>query len=320
MKRVKNRQKHFRITNPLGFSLFCAMIILIVGLIVGTVIFFTSGGFDSMMKCINNKVKNEPAATDAPRANEPGQEAETTPDDGKDPGTDPKADPTAEGTADPDATPLETPETGTPVPETPTPPPIQPETPRPDETPEPDPKGDAPLAGFTIGIDPVRDGGSKYKEEGKYNLAFAQQLKEYLESKGAKVVITREDNKKEVGNSKRAKIIKNAKCDVAIRIMCNEVGSSTHGCFVQGTKKNEDFCRAILKAYSEGTGMKIQSSKGKGFDKVSDEVASKCGCPCARLILGNWKNKSDRANLEDDAFREKMVKAIYEGLLGQLRK
>lgn len=310
MKRVKNRKKHFRINNPLGFSLFCAMIILIIGMIVGAVYFFASGAFRETLRCFGKRLNEEPTASDKalpPEENTPGPEAAAT------------GEPTGEPT-DPNAEPSETPETGTPVPETPTPPPIEPETPKPGVTPEPDPDTETTLAGFTIGIDPTRDGGSKYKTEGAYNLELAQQLKEFLESKGAKVVITRTDNKKEVGNSKRAKIIKEAKCDVAIRLMCNQVSSSTHGFFVQGTSKNESFARIMIKAYAEGTGMKIQSSKGKGFDKVSDEVASKCGCPCVRMVLGNWKNKSDRANLEDEAFREKMMQAIYEGLLEQLKK
>ena len=36
-ERVTKDGKHFRIHNPLGFSLFCAMIILAIGLIVGVV-------------------------------------------------------------------------------------------------------------------------------------------------------------------------------------------------------------------------------------------------------------------------------------------
>ena len=35
--------------------------------------------------------------------------------------------------------------------------------------------------------------------------------------------------------------------------------------------------------------------------------------------MGNWENKTERANLEDDAFRETMIKAIYETLLSRLK-
>lgn len=302
MKRIKNRKKHFRISNPLGFSLFCAMIILVAGLIVGTVFLAKGGYFKQMFNCVKSEVSGNRAT--------PTQEAETT-----NPPivTDvPSLPPTEEAT--------ETPEIGTPEPETPTPPPIEPETPQPGTSKEPETSQNISFEGFTIGIDPTRDGGSKYKTEGEYNLSLAKELAEYLESKGAKVVITREDNKKEVGNSKRAKIIKEAKCNVAIRLMCNEVGSSVHGFFVQGTKKNESFARIVIKAYADGTGMDIQSSKGRGFDKVNDEVASKCGCPCVRIVLGNWKNKADREDLEDPAFREKMIRAFAEALYEQLKQ
>jgi N-acetylmuramoyl-L-alanine amidase len=302
MKRIKNRKKHFRISNPLGFSLFCAMIILVVGLVVGAVFLAKGGYFKQMFNSVKSEVSGNRAT--------PTQEAEAT-----EPPTvtdAPSMPPTEEA--------AETPEIGTPEPETPTPPPIEPETPQPGTSKEPETSQNISFEGFTIGIDPTRDGGSKYKTEGEYNLSLAKELAEYLESKGAKVVITREDNKKEVGNSKRAKIIKEAKCNVAIRLMCNEVGSSVHGFFVQGTKKNESFARIVIKAYADGTGMDIQSSKGRGFDKVDDEVASKCGCPCVRIVLGNWKNKADREDLEDPAFREKMIRAIAEALYEQLKQ
>jgi len=302
MKRIKNRRKHFRISNPLGFSLFCAMIVLVIGLIVGTVFLAKGGYFAQMFNCVKSEVTgNRATPTQVTEATEPPVVTDA-----------PSLAPTEEA--------AETPEIGTPEPETPTPPPIEPETPQPGTQSGQTSAPSISLEGFTIGIDPTRDGSSKYKDEGEYNLEFAKQLAEYLESRGAKVVITRSDNKKEVGNSKRAKTIKEAKCDVAIRLMCNEVSSSVHGFFVQGTKKNEDFARILIKEYAEVTGMDIQSSKGRGFDKVSDEVASKCGCPCVRLVMGNWKNKDDRADLEDPAFREKMMQAIAQALLAQLKK
>ena len=303
MKRIKNRRKHFRIHNALGFSLFCAMIILVIGLIVGVVFLAKGGYFAQMFRCVKSEVTGNRAAPTQ------GSEATEQPEFSEVP------------TQAPTDSPEETPDIGTPEPETPTPPAIEVETPAPSAA----NNGSKTITGtafegLTIGIDPVRDGKSKYKEEAEYNLSLANELKEYLESKGAKVVVTREDSKKEVGNSKRAKIIKDAKCDVAVRLMCNEVGSSVHGFFVQGTKKNESFARIMIEAYANGTGMEIQSSKGRGFDKVSDEVASKCGCPCVRVVLGNWKNSEDRADLQDEGFRQKIVESIAEALLEQLKK
>lgn len=301
MKRIKNRRKHFRITNPLGFSLFCAMIILAIGLIVGMVFLVRGGYLKDMLNCAKSELNGGRGT--------PTQVAEVseTPE-------------TPAPSLKPTDTSLETPAIGTPAPETPTPPPIEPETPDPDAAAGPTKDPTSPLAGFTIGLDPTRDGGSKYKEEGEYNLEFAKELAAFLESKGAKVIITREDTKKEVGNSQRAKIIKNANCDIALRLMCNHISSKTSGCYVQAPKKNKTYGKALIDAYSEATGIKIQSGKKNGVEQKNDEVASGCGCPCVLLIMGNWDNKTERENLRDSATRQKMMQSIYETLLGQLKK
>ena len=300
MKRIKNRKKHFQITNPLGFSLFCAMIILAIGLIVGLVFLIKGGYVQQMLNCAKSELNGERAV--------PTQEAEATPEPDK-------TEAPSTATAEPAA---ETPEIGTPEPETPTPPPLEPETPAPGTTYDPHKDPDAAFAGVTIGIDPMR-GGSKNKAEGEYDLAFAKELGAYLESKGATVVITREGNS-DPGTSKRAKTIKNANCDIAIRLLCNHIAAKTSGCFVQATKKNMTFGQLLIDEYSEATGIQKQKNKKNGMEELSkDDVADKCGCPCVRLILGNWDNKSERAKLQDEAFRQKMIEAIGEALLKQLK-
>ena len=300
MKRIKNRKKHFQITNPLGFSLFCAMIILVIGLAVGTVFLVKGGYIKQMLSCAKSELNGERATPTLDA------EASTAPET------------TDEPTTVPTESAEETPDIGTPVPETPTPPPLEPETPDPNATYDPSKDPNAPLAGFTIGLDPMR-GGSEHKSEGKYDLEFAKKLGAYLESKGAAVVITRSNNS-ELGTSKRAKIIKNTDCDIAIRLLCNHISAKSSGCYVQATKKNRDFGQILIDAYSEGTGIKKQSGKKNGLDQIStDKVAAACGCKCVRLVLGNWENKTERANLQDEAFQQKMIESIYEGLLKQLK-
>ena len=296
MKRIKTRRKHFRITNPLGFSLFCAIIVLAIGLVVGIVCLAVGYGEDAVkfVKAQLNGTKTVAEVTEVP----------TLP---------PVVTPAPTDSA------VETPEIGTPVPETPTPEPIDLGTPVPVETVAPDQDPSAPLYGFTIGLDPACDGDSKYKKECAYNLEFAEQLKTYLESKGATVILTRTDNSKAVGNSKRAKAIKSADCDIALRLICNHISSKSTGCYVQAPKKNKSYGQALINAYAEATGIRKQAGKSNGLETKTDAVASDCGCPCVLLVLGNWENKNDRAIIEDEANREKMVKAIYETLLGQLK-
>lgn len=296
MKRIKTRRKHFRITNPLGFSLFCAICILAVGLVVGVVCLAVGYGEDMVkfLKAQLNGTSVSVQATDSPTP-------ETT------------------ETVMPTVSSEETPEIGTPVPETPTPEPLDMSTPAPADTTSPEKDPSAPLYGFTIGLDPTRDASTKYKEECEYNLEFAKQLAAFLESKGATVILTREDNSSEWTNSKRAKAIKSANCDIALRLMCNHISSKSTGCYVQASKKNKSYGKALIDAYASATGIRKQAGKSGGLETKSDAVASDCGCPCVLLVMGNWESKSDRSNLEDDAFRETMCKAIYEVLLSRLK-
>ncbi|MBQ4423699.1 MAG: N-acetylmuramoyl-L-alanine amidase [Clostridia bacterium] len=303
MKRIKTRRKHFRITNPLGFSLFCASVILVVALIAGVVFLAVGGYFGDALKCIKAKLNGDdriaPTETVAEVSETPEFSAEPT------------------GTAQ--GTPAETPETGTPVPDTPTPPPISTETDDPEHSSKPSADPNAPLYGYTIGIDPVRDGGSTYKAECAYNLEFAQQLGDFLESKGATVVLTRDGNKKSVSNSTRAKTIKNAGCDIAIRLMCNEIAAKSSGCYVVAMKKNKDYGQSLIDAYAAATGIRKQAGKSNGLQIKNDDVSKNCGCPCVWLVMGNWKNKGDRSILEDDAYRDKMIRAIYETIQDRLK-
>lgn len=277
------------------------MIILVIGLIVGMIFLIRGGYIQEMLNCAKSEINGRTVPTQEAQAS-------TTP----------------EITDSPSLTPtdsaVETPEIGTPAPETPTPPPLEPETPEPGTSAGPSKDPSAPLAGFTIGLDPTRDGGSKYKEEGEFNLEFAKELASFLESKGATVIVTREDTKKEVSNSQRAKIIKDADCDIALRLMCNHISAKTSGCYVQTPKKYQTYGKELISAYSDASGIKMQSGKGSGIEKKNDAVAADCNCPCVLLVMGNWDNKTERATLQNETTQQKMMQAIYDTLLAQLKK
>ena len=102
--------------------------------------------------------------------------------------------------------------------------------------------------------------------------------------------------------------------------MCNHISSKYTGSYVQYLKKNKNYAKDLIKAYTEATGIKKQAGKSGGIENKSDTVASECGCPCVLLVMGNWDNKTERSNLQDDAFRDQMIKGIYEALLGRLKK
>ena len=299
MKQIKKRRRVLRIGNPIGFSLFCLVCLAVMaGLYLG----------------ISWAIKNGPGVVKAMRTAVQ-EEVLTTPT--VEPSREPKEEllPTATPTPTPTPTPevKETPNLGTPVATTP--------TPEPSAYVSADPNADLkmPLSGQIIGLDAYRDGNSsKFKTEAAYNLMFVKRLRQYLESQGATVVLSRtDDTKGTLSNEERGRIFKEARCNYVVRVMCNYPNSSNSTTYVRCTKDNTEYGLMLVDAYSLATGLRKQtgSDRRNGVNIVSDSVATNCGCPCALLILGNWDSSKERKRLQEEEFMELMCEGIYNGLV-----
>jgi N-acetylmuramoyl-L-alanine amidase len=290
MKRVKRRRRRLRIGNPLGFTLFCILCLVVIG-----------GLYLGVSWCVKNGPELISAFKTVIAESDPTPTAEPVPT---------PALPTATPTEVPSI--VDTPAVGTPNFSTATP------TPFVSDSPEPTTDPGLTLYGYTIGIDPCRDKGSKYSAECEFNLSFSQSLAEYLEQKGAVVVLTRESNTVSVSNDKRASIVSGADCDIALRIMCNEIDSSSSGCYVKCLSKYESFAKALIAEYASASGLSIQTGKKDGVETGKDSMASGADCPCVLLIMGNWANKTERAKLQDEQVQRSIIEAIYRVLVSQL--
>lgn len=292
MKRLKPR-KNIRITNPIAFSLVIAGGLLALG-VIAVIITLAVGYGGDMLKQVQDSIQgtvteiNEqptftPEITDAPTE---------TPE------------------------PVETPEVGTPTPsDTPTPEPIGSLA----DTPEPTVDPNAPLVGYTIGLNPMRDRSAGYDEECAFNLTFCQAFASYLEARGATVVITRDSNDVTMSAKQRGQIIKRAGCDIALEIVCNHIKNG-RGCYVRyGTKSTKSFAAELAAAYQAATGIPFQSNHSNGLYNKTEDTIANAGCPCVRLVLGNWESASDRAIFEDEATQTKIFEALYNVLVAQLK-
>ena len=295
MKQIKKRRRILRIGHPVGFSLFClACLAVVAGLYLG----------------ISWAIKNGPRVVNSLRTTVQ-EEVLTTPT--VEPSREPEEELLPTATPTPTLEVKDTPALGTPDASTPSPEPSVFVTADPRES------VGAALYGQVIGIDAARSSTSKYTSEAAYNLTLANHLKLYLESQGATVVMSRtEDTKGDLTNEERGRIFKNGGCTYVIRLMCNHINSKTSACYVQVSKRNKDFGQKLVDAYVEATGMRKQNGKKGGLETKSDSVASECGCPCALLILGNWDNSTDKSNLQDEAFMDRICDGIFNGLMAQI--
>lgn len=289
-KRIKKRRKFLRLGTPLGFSLFCVLILLLIaGLYIG--ISWSLEHAPTVFEAVKRAVQDEVevvSTTPAPLTPEE-LNSETKVQTG----------PINYGN---------TPSVGTPDTSTPTP------APTPILTPEPTPFFSKPLKGKIVGLDPVYDSASEYPEEADFNLAFAMELKAYLEEREVIVVMTRTDSSP-CSDEDRYNAINSGNCDIAVRIQCNEAKSSVSGCYVRSSRKNMAFGQTLSSAYRKTTGLKSQSGKSGGYEMLSDEVCKNSNCPVGVLIMGNYTGTKDRAKLDDPEFRELMIRGIYVGLM-----
>jgi len=286
MKKIKRRRRRLRLSSPIGFSLACILgAALLAGLYVG----------------ISWCVQHGPAVVQGIR--EAILADSTT--------ASPEPDPTLAAALDPNATPgpQNTPLLGTPEPAP---------SDEPDATPKPRVKDpNAPLGGFTVGLDPERDRNTQYKAEAEYNLLFAQKLAEFLEDKGADVVVTRDSSTEVYSNDARISTIRNANCDIAIRFICNHVQKkTTNGVYVHTATENRGFAQLLIDEYSAATG--LAKRKTAGVEIKTGSFYTGTGCPAVQLILGHWTNNAEQKKLYDAEFQDRMIEGIYNALLKQL--
>ena len=138
MKRVKSR-KNFRISNPIGFSLFIAGCLLALG-VIAVIVTLAIGYGGDMVRQVQASIQG------------------TVEEINDQPTFTPEATPEATETPEP----ILTPEVGTPTPsDTPTPEPIGDIN----DTPVPTVDVTAPLYGKTIGLNPMRDSSAPHARE-----------------------------------------------------------------------------------------------------------------------------------------------------------
>lgn len=284
-KRIKKRRKFLRLGTPLGFSLFCVLILLLLaGVYIGVSWTIAHGGtvFNAVKQAVQDEVETV-STTPAP----------LTPEE-------------VNASAKVETGPMSygnTPAVGTPDTSTPTP------EPTPILTPEPTPFMSKPLAGRIIGIDPMYDSTYEYPEEAEYNLLFAMELKAFLEEREVIVMMTRTDGSP-CSDEDRYNAINAGNCEIAIRFCC---GETKNGFYVRSSRKNMQFGQTLSSAYKKSTGLK--SAKSNGYVMESDDVCKNSDCPVGVLVMGNFGGSKERAKLEDPEFRALMIRGVYNGLM-----
>ncbi|MGI8329883.1 N-acetylmuramoyl-L-alanine amidase [Actinomadura scrupuli] len=214
---------------------------------------------------------------------------------------------------------------------------------------------DKPLSGKVIAIDPGHNGGNAAHPEiiakpvyiitgekecdttgtethaGYTEHAFtwdvSQRLKAILESRGAKVVLTR-PNDTGVGPciNQRAAIANRAKADAALSVHADGAAESGHGFHIiepapikghtdKIAKPSARLALALRAAYHKGTQMPYSNYIGENALDVRGDLGglNLSTVPKVFLETGNMQNPGDAAKLSDGKFRQRIAQSLADG-------
>lgn len=158
--------------------------------------------------------------------------------------------------------------------------------------------------------------------EYELTLEIAQLLKQELESRGYTVCMTRESHDVNISNMERALMANEAGAEVTIRIHANSYSdSSVYGAETLAPSTGNPYVgeiaetcqklsQSIITAYCDATGM---YNRGVKIDDTMTGI-NWCNMPVTIIELGFLSNPTDDTNMQDDAYQQKMVKGIADGV------
>ncbi len=173
-------------------------------------------------------------------------------------------------------------------------------------------------ARVTNGATGVATGAKEYE----LTLEIALLLKQELESRGYTVLMTRETHDVNISNMERAQMANEADADITVRIHANSyadaavngaetLAPSTSNPYVGDiAEKSQKLSQAIIHSYCEVTGM---NNRGVKIDDTMTGI-NWCDMPVTIIELGFMSNTTDDTNMQDDAYQQKMVKGIADGI------
>lgn len=168
-------------------------------------------------------------------------------------------------------------------------------------------------------------GGTSGKATGKaeyqLTLEVARKLEKELWDRGYQVVLTRDKNKVNISNKKRAEIINKSGADICIRLHADGAGSSARGATVlcpsssnryvgKLHKNSKKLSKALISAYCKKTGI-----RNRGISYRDDLTGTNWSTvPVALLEMGFMTNATEDRYMSSADGQKDMVQGMANGI------
>jgi N-acetylmuramoyl-L-alanine amidase len=192
-----------------------------------------------------------------------------------------------------------------------------------------------------LSLEPIAPGSSRKKEkcrggtkgvnsgipEYEINLKIGLKLKEELERRGVKVVMTRESNDVQISNRERAEVANEAKADIFVRLHFNGSSSTRERGFLILIPSKSGVTKEVYPE-SRKAAISIKDSYRKftalpfeGIYERSDITGFNWSkVPSVLVELAYLTSPVDEELVLKESFQEKMAKGLAEGILDFLKK
>ena len=158
--------------------------------------------------------------------------------------------------------------------------------------------------------------------EYQLNLDISLLLQDELKSRGYQVILTRTDNDTAISNKERAQLVSEQGADIYVRIHANgddshtasgalTISPSSQNPYVSNLyESSSHLSQCVLDAYCEATGF---ANLGVLYQDNMTGI-NWSSVPVTILEMGFMTNESDDTKMNDDNFRQFMVKGIADGI------
>jgi N-acetylmuramoyl-L-alanine amidase len=153
-------------------------------------------------------------------------------------------------------------------------------------------------------------------------MTLARKLKPVLESRGYKVILTREDNQTAIGCAARAEVANNARADAFVRLHANGVDNAAakgamaicitpRNPYAAGTyQQSRRLSEKLLNTYCRVTG-----AENDGITEEDNMTGNNWArVPTTLIEVGYMTNPDEDRLMQTDAYQTKIVAGIADGL------